>query len=77
MRLSLLKTGSPNDREIELKHQKKKTVIISPKKKKKYYDRFGNEINDPTLLQDIAQGANVISYREVKSGQDKPHIVRG
>ena len=36
---------------------------------------FGNEINDETLLQDIAHGANVISYREEKLGEER-HIVQ-
>ena len=35
-----------------------------------------NEINDETLMQDIARGATVIKYHEEKQGQDKPHIVR-
>jgi hypothetical protein len=26
--------------------------------------QIGNEITDPTLIQDIQRGANVISYRE-------------
>src|SRR5215218_2615700 len=45
-----------------------KTRIITAKKKKKYYDDNGNDITDETLLQDIARGAHVISYREEKSG---------
>jgi hypothetical protein len=65
---------SGKDRGYE--HQKKRTAIISPKKKKKYYDKQGNKINDPDLLKEIMQGANVISYHEIKSGEDKRHIVR-
>jgi hypothetical protein len=52
-----------------------KTNIISAKnKKKKYYDKQGNEINDQTLLDDIARGATVISYHEEKSGEDSSTI---
>ena len=40
------------------------TKIITPKKKKKYYDQSGNLITDETLIQDIQQGAHVISYHE-------------
>lgn len=47
-----------------------KTRIFTAKKKKKYYDKQGNEINDETLLNDIAQGSKVIYYNEVKSGED-------
>lgn len=55
--------------KIEIKHQKQKTAIVSGNKNKKiYYDKQGNEINDETLLDDIARGATVISYKEEKSG---------
>ncbi|HXV88928.1 MAG TPA: hypothetical protein VD710_07540 [Nitrososphaeraceae archaeon] len=49
---------------------KQMTRIISAKSKKKYYDKQGNEINDPDLIQDIRQGANVLYYHEEKQGQD-------
>ena len=45
-------------------------VFLNKKKIKMYYDKQDNEINDETLLQDIAHGANVISYHEEKSGED-------
>jgi hypothetical protein len=54
---------------------KQQTAIITPKKKKKYYDEKGNEINDSQVLKDIAHGAHVISYSEVKSGKER-HFVR-
>jgi hypothetical protein len=48
------------------------TIIISGKnKKKKYYDKQGNLITDPTLIQDIQQGKTVISYREDKADSTK------
>jgi hypothetical protein len=31
---------------------------------------------DPDLIADIQRGANVIRYEEIKSGEDKSHIVR-
>lgn len=49
---------------------------MTPKKKKKYYDKQGNEINDETLLKDIARGVKVIRYHEQKSGKERHHIVR-
>jgi hypothetical protein len=51
------------------------TKIISAKKSKKHYDKQGNEINDETLLKDIARGVNVIKYHEQKSGKER-HVVR-
>jgi hypothetical protein len=45
--------------------------VCSNEIKRKYYDKQGNEINDETLLDDIARGATVISYREEKSGEIK------
>ncbi|HEU4469207.1 MAG TPA: hypothetical protein VFR61_09265 [Nitrososphaeraceae archaeon] len=54
----------PNEEGVTIKHNKQQTAIISGKGKRKYYDKSGNEINDPDLIQDIQQGANVISYRE-------------
>jgi hypothetical protein len=50
-------------------------IITAKKKKKKYYDKQGSEINDEQLLKDMANGANVISYHEQKSGKER-HIVR-
>lgn len=47
------------------------TKIITAKKAKKYYDKQGNEINDEQLLKDIANGKTVISYNEVKSGEER------
>lgn len=67
-----LKEEVPTTEKIELKHQKKKSGIISRKKKKKYYSKNGVEINDETLLKDIANGADVIFYNEKKSGENKP-----
>ena len=40
------------------------TKIISPRKQNKYYDKQGNEINDPDLIADIQRGATVVSYQE-------------
>jgi hypothetical protein len=57
------------------KHTKQQTKIVQPKKKKKYFDEKGNEINDEQLLKDIARGVKVISYNEVKSGEEH-HVVR-
>jgi hypothetical protein len=54
---------------------KQQTKIITAKKQKKYYDKQGNEINDETLLKDIARGVKVIRYHEQKSGKER-HIVR-
>ena len=55
---------APNEEGVSIKHNKQQTAIISGKGKRKYYDKSGNEINDPDLIQDIQQGANVISYNE-------------
>jgi hypothetical protein len=56
---------------------KTQTRIITPKKSKKSFDKQGNEINDEQLLKDIANGANVISYTEVKSGKERTVVKRG
>lgn len=60
----------PNETTPEGTYQSKfgpqQSKIITAKKKKKYYDKQGNEINDPDLIQEIEQGANVISYKEYK-----------
>ena len=50
------------------------TKIIQGKKQKKYYDDSGNEITDETLIQDVKRGAHVISYQEIKQGEDKTVI---
>ena len=60
------KEEAPNEEGVSIKHNKQQTAIISGKGKKKYYDKFGNEINDPDLIAEIQRGANVISYREEK-----------
>ena len=52
------------------------TKIIQAKKKKKFFDQEDNEINDKTLLNDMARGnVRVIKYHEEKSGKER-HIVR-
>ena len=53
-----------------------KTAIVTAKKKKKYYDKSGNEITDPTLIQDILQGVTVISYHEQIEGTDSTIVKR-
>jgi hypothetical protein len=47
---------APNEEGVSIKHKQQQTEIVSAKGKKKYYDKFGNEINDETLIQDIQQG---------------------
>src|ERR671918_2999208 len=49
----------------------KPQIILAKNKNKKHYDKAGNEINDETLLQDIANGSHVIYYNEVKLGEDR------
>jgi len=61
---------TPNQEGISIKHDKQQTAIVSGKSKKKYFDQKGTEINDPDLIQDIMQGAHVISYHEEKHGED-------
>jgi uncharacterized Zn finger protein (UPF0148 family) len=56
--------------QVKSKHDptSNQTKIISGKsQKKKYYDKQGNEITDPELIQDMIRGLTVISYREEKS----------
>jgi hypothetical protein len=60
----------------KFKGPNQKTRIITAKKKRKFYDKKGNIITDPTLIQDILQGATALEYHEEKSGEDKPHVVR-
>ena len=62
------KEEAVNEQAIQSKHAKQQTVIVSGKRKKRYYDKQGNEINDPDLIADIQRGANVISYHEEKQG---------
>jgi DNA-directed RNA polymerase subunit M/transcription elongation factor TFIIS len=50
-------------------------IVTAKKRKKKYYDKNGNLITDPTLIQDIQRGANVISYKEEKLGENK-NVIR-
>lgn len=50
---------------------KSQTKIFIAKSRKKYFDKQGNEINDEQVLKDIANGMNVISYNEVKSGEER------
>lgn len=50
---------------------KQETRIISARSRKKYYDKQGNEINDPDLIDEIQRGADVISYHEEKQGENK------
>jgi hypothetical protein len=47
---------------------KTETRIITARSKKKYYDKRGNEINDPDLIREIQRGANVIFYHEENRG---------
>jgi hypothetical protein len=60
-----LENEAPNEEGIQVKHTKQQTMIKTARKKKKYYDKQGNEISDPYLIEEIQRGANVISYREV------------
>lgn len=60
-----------------IKSEKFHSKIITAKtKKKKYYDKQGNLITNPDLIQDIKQGKTVIRYDEKKSGKESSHIVR-
>jgi uncharacterized Zn finger protein (UPF0148 family) len=59
-----LEKDTSTEERIKPKHTKQQTKIIQAKKSKKYYDKQGNEINDETLLKDIANGKTVISYSE-------------
>ena len=46
-------------------------IITSKSKNRKYYDKLGNLITDPDLIQDIiSKGINVISYHEQKPSED-------
>ena len=64
------------DFDAEYSPQAKTRIISAGKKKKKYYDKQGNLITDPTLINDIQRGMNVIWYNEQKSGEEKRHIVK-
>jgi hypothetical protein len=70
-----LPKDTTTDERIKPKHTKQQTKIVQAKKQKKYFDDKGNEINDELLLKDIANGANVISYHEQKSGKER-YVVR-
>jgi hypothetical protein len=58
---------APNEEGVSIKHKQQQTRIISGKGKKKYYDKFGSEITDETLIKDIQQGANVTYYKECRA----------
>jgi hypothetical protein len=64
---------APTEDTLHLKYKKTKPQIISARKKKKYYDQQGNKINpeDKEIMQDIASGKKVISYREEKLDKKK------
>jgi uncharacterized Zn finger protein (UPF0148 family) len=66
-------TATSEDIKGKFKGPNQKTNIISAKKKRKYYDKQGNLITDPDLIQDIERGATVYSYREEKSGEENEH----
>lgn len=51
-------------------------IITGNKKKKRYLDESGNEITDPSLINDMMRGIHVIRYHEIKSGEDKPVRVK-
>jgi hypothetical protein len=54
------------DEQIKGKFRKHQTKILTAKKKRRFYDKFGTEITDETLIQDIMQGKTVINYYEQK-----------
>lgn len=58
------KEDAPNEECVKIKHEQNQTRIVSGRSKRKYHDKQGNEINDEQLIQDIQQGANIISYHE-------------
>ena len=60
----LPKDSVPEDQYVS-RFGPQQTRIITAKKQKKYYDKSGNEITDPDLIQEIMRGANVIHYREI------------
>ena len=45
-------------------------IICAKNRNKRYYDKHGNEINDPDLIEDIQRGMTVISYHEEKHDED-------
>lgn len=70
--------GAPalTDEAIAGVHKKQQTKIVQGTKKKKFFSKQGDLITDETLIQDVLQGKNVISYKETKSGSDKPVVVK-
>jgi hypothetical protein len=53
------------------------TKIVSAKKKRKFYDKHGNEITDPELIQEMQGGHTVISYQEKKvEGEGDVYIAK-
>lgn len=63
--ISYLPKDTAPDEAYQSKFGPQQSKIISPKKQKKYYDKAGNEINDPDLIQEIQRGANVVHYSEI------------
>jgi hypothetical protein len=57
---------APTDEAIKgkFKGQTKPMIISGKKTKKNYFDKQGNLITDPDIIDLIKKGANVISYRE-------------
>jgi hypothetical protein len=70
--MSYTESEAPTEERIKGKFSgKQETRIISAKNRnKRYYDKYGNEINDPDLIEDIQRGMTVISYQEEKQGRD-------
>jgi DNA-directed RNA polymerase subunit M/transcription elongation factor TFIIS len=71
-----LEKDAATEETVKGKYKKQQTGIIQGKKKRKFYDSKGNLITDETLIQDLLQGKNIISYNETKSGSDKPVVVK-
>jgi hypothetical protein len=63
--------GTDEAIEAKFKGQTTKPMIITGKSKKRYYDKSGNLITVPDIIDLIKTGANLISYREQKSGENK------
>jgi rubredoxin len=58
---------APNEEGVTIKHKQHRTEIISGKRNKKHYDKSGNLINDPDMIQEIQRGNTFISYHEYKT----------
>ena len=72
-----LEKDAETEEQIKGKHRKQQSRIVQPKKKKKYYDKQGNEITDPDLIQDIKQGKTVVYYKEEKlEDKQQKYLVR-